>query len=57
MRKIDKQYRTENMKEVDFLTAKGIKYTFVYRDEANVRIYKYWKNKELFKLLYDFYNK
>lgn len=55
MQKIDKQYATENMKEVDFLTNKGIKYAFVYRNDNNIRIYKYWKNKELFKLLYEFY--
>ena len=52
---IDKQYATENPKELDFLTDRGIKYAFVYRNDDDIRVFKYWKNKELFEALSDFY--
>jgi hypothetical protein len=56
MKIFDKEYKTQYMKEVDFLTCKGIRYTFVNRGNDDIRTYKYAKTKELFSALAEFYN-
>lgn len=55
MKIFDKEYKTQYMKEVDFLTDKGIRYTFVKRCD-DIRTYKYAKTKELFNALAEFYS-
>lgn len=55
-KKFDKEYRTQFMKEYDFLTNKGIRYTYVRRGEDGIRTYKYKKTKELFEALAEFYS-
>ena len=54
--KWDKEYPTQYLKEVDFLTDKGFRWAFVKTNDFGVRIYKYTKSKELFKALSEFYN-
>ncbi|MBI6875601.1 hypothetical protein [Clostridium aciditolerans] len=56
MKMFDKEYKTQYMKEVDFLTNKGIRYTFVKRSNDDVRTYKYAKTRELFNALVEFYS-
>lgn len=54
MKKFDKEYSTQYLKEVEYLKSKGIKYSFVKKvDEINV--YKYKKSYYLFETLKDFY--
>ena len=55
MKKFDKEYSTQWIKEVEWLKEKGIRYTFVKTDENNVATYIYKKTLELFKALVDFY--
>lgn len=53
----DKEYSTQYLKEMDYLTSKGIMCEFVKTTEKGVRTYKYKKTKELFLALVDFYGK
>lgn len=55
MKKFDKEYSTQWMKEVEWLRSKGIKYVFVKTDKNNVTTYKYKKTSELFEELSIFY--
>ena len=55
MKKFDKEYSTQWLKEVEWLKEKGIKYTFVKTDENNITTYKYSKTSVLFKELAIFY--
>ena len=48
MKKFDKEYSTQWMKEVEWLRARGIRYTFVKTDENNITTYKYKKNVRSF---------
>ena len=54
--KWDKEYSTQYLKEVDFLTDKGFRWAFAKTNDFGVRIYKYTKTKELFKALSEFYD-
>lgn len=56
IKKFDKEYKTQYLKEVDFLTDKGIRYAFVKRNVDDIRTYKYAKTKELFSALAEFYS-
>lgn len=56
MKKFDKEYSTQWMREVEWLTEHGVKYTFVKVSSDNVTTYKYRKNAKLFKELFDFYS-
>jgi len=56
MKKFDKEYSTQWMREVEWLTKHGIKYAFVKVDSNDVTTYKYHKNARLFKELFDFYS-
>ena len=53
--KFDKEYQTQYLAEVNFLTDKGIRYTFVKKINGLIT-YKYEKTKELFEALLDFYS-
>ena len=55
MKKFDKEYSTQWIKEVEWLKEKGIRYTFVKTDKNNLTTYKYKKTTELFNALSDFY--
>ena len=48
--KIDKEYATQLMDEVKWLSNHGIKYTFVKVTEEKITIYKYRK-RELYKIV------
>lgn len=52
----DSEYMTEFLREVRFLTERGIKYTFVKKTEDyGVSQYKYKKTPQLFAALVEFY--
>jgi hypothetical protein len=53
--KWDKEYSTQYLKEVDFLTDKGFRWSFAKTNDYGVRIYKYTKTKALFQALSEFY--
>lgn len=55
MKKYDKEYSTQWIDEVEWLSRCGIRYSFVKRNENNISIYKYQKTSELFKALAIFY--
>ena len=48
--KFDKEYQTQYFAEVNFLTSKGIRYSFVKKINGLIT-YKYEKSKELFEAL------
>ena len=53
----DSEYMTEFLREVRFLTDKGIKYTFVRKTgDYGVSQYKYKKTPALFAALVEFYS-
>lgn len=53
----DSEYMTEFLREVRFLTEKGIKYTFVKKTpDFGVSQYKYKKSPALFAALVEFYS-
>ena len=47
--KFDKEYSTSYIDEMLFLREKGIRYTWVYVNEDNVSVWKYKKEKKLWK--------
>lgn len=51
----DKEYSTNSLRELDYLTSQGIKYVFV-KTFNGVRVYKYTKTKELFEALTKYYS-
>lgn len=53
--KFDKEYQTQYFAEVNFLTSKGIRYSFVKKINGLIT-YKYEKSKELFEALLEFYS-
>lgn len=55
MKKFDKEYSTQWIKEVEWLKNNGIRYTFVKTDENNITTYKYKKTNKLFECLTEFY--
>lgn len=53
----DSEYMTEFLREVRFLTDKGIKYTFIRKTpDYGVSQYKYRKTPALFAALVEFYS-
>lgn len=53
----DSEYMTEFLREVRFLTEKGIKYTFVKKtQEYGISQFKYKKTPALFAALIEFYS-
>lgn len=55
MSKWDKEYSTQWLKEVDYLTDKGFRWSFVKTTDDGVRIYKYAKSRDLFLTLAEFH--
>jgi hypothetical protein len=55
-KKIDREYSTQEMQEVDYILSKGIRYNYVKRSEEGVRTYKFTKSKLLFQTLTEYYN-
>ena len=53
-RKYDHEYQTEWIKEKEYLSQNGIRYTFVKLING-VSVYKYEKTETLFNLLAQFY--
>lgn len=54
MKKFDKEYSTQYIKEMKYLQSKGINYSFV-KNIQEVTTYKYKKTPELFFALVSFY--
>lgn len=53
-KKYDKEYSTQFLKEVEFLSSSGIRYTFVKSNDG-ISTYKYEKTQYLFEALAFFY--
>jgi len=54
----DSEYMTEFLREVRFLTERGIKYTFVRKTpDYGISQYKYRKTPQLFAALVEFYSR
>lgn len=51
--RFDDEYATSDFSEVDFLRSKEIRYEFVKKYEE-LKVFKYKKNVELFKVLMEF---
>lgn len=52
----DKEYQTSFLDEVVFLKSKGIRYTWVYKNEDNISVWKYRKEKRLWSALAEMYS-
>lgn len=52
----DKEYQTSFLDEVLFLKSKGIRYTWVYKNENNISVWKYKKNRILWLSLAEMYS-
>ena len=52
--KFDKEYSTQWLQEVNYLSDHGVKYSFV-KTVNGISTYKYAKTLELFKTLSEFY--
>lgn len=52
----DKEYQTSFLDEVLFLKSKGIRYTWVYKNEDGLSVWKYKKTKELWMALAEMYS-
>lgn len=57
MKKIDKEYGTQERQEVFYLIDNGVPFVFAKTDENNVTTWKFKKTKELFGLLTSYYTK
>ena len=55
MKKIDKEYGTQERQEVFYLIDNGVPFVFAKTDENGVTTWKFKKSKKLFKLLSAFY--
>lgn len=53
-KKYDKEYSTQFLKEVEFLSSRGIRYAFVKSNDG-ISTYKYEKTQDLFEALAFFY--
>lgn len=54
--KFDKEYSTQFSSEMNFLSNKGIKYTWVYINHDGVTVWKYKKEKRLWDALSEMYS-
>ena len=54
--KWDKEYSTSFIDEVTFLTSKGIRYTWVYKNEDEISVWKFKKEKRLWDALSEMYS-
>ena len=57
MKKIDREYATQDRKEMFYLIDNGISFLFAKTDENNVTTWTFKKSKKLFELLTDYYDK
>lgn len=54
-KKIDREYGTQDRKEMFYLIDNGISFLFAKTDKNGVTTWKFKKDKRLFKLLADYY--
>lgn len=52
----DKEYQTSFLDEVLFLKSKGIRYTWVYKNEDGLSVWKFRKEKRLWSALAEMYS-
>ena len=52
----DKEYQTSFLDEVLFLKSKGIRYTWVYKHEDGLSVWKFRKEKRLWSALAEMYS-
>jgi hypothetical protein len=52
----DKEYQTSFLDEVLFLKSKGIRYTWVYKNEDGLSVWKYKKTRTLWLSLAEMYS-
>lgn len=55
MKRIDREYSTQDRKEMYYLIDNGISYVFA-KTYNSITTWKFKKNKKLFKLLAEYYN-
>lgn len=56
MKKIDKEYGTQERQEVFYLIDNGVPFIFAKTDDNGVTTWKFKKTKTLFNLLTDYYS-
>ena len=56
MKKIDREYGTQDRKEMFYLIDNGISFLFAKTDENSVTTWKFKKSKRLFDLLSNYYS-
>lgn len=56
MKKIDREYGTQDRKEMFYLIDNGISFLFAKTDSNRVTTWKFKKDKKLFELLADYYS-
>lgn len=54
--KWDKEYSTSFIDEVVFLKTKKIRYTWVYKNDSGISVWKYKKEKSLWDALSEMYS-
>lgn len=52
----DKEYQTSFLDEVLFLKSKGIRYTWVYKNDDDLSVWKFRKEKRLWSALAEMYS-
>ena len=55
MKKIDREYSSQERREVFYLIDNGVPFIFAKTDKNGVTTWKFKKTKTLFKLLTDYY--
>ena len=55
-KKIDREYGTQDRKEMFYLIDNGISFLFAKTDENDVTTWKFIKSKKLFDLLSNYYS-
>lgn len=55
-KKIDREYGTQDRKEMFYLIDNGISFLFAKTDENGVTAWKFKKSKKLFQSLLDYYS-
>ena len=55
-KKIDREYGTQDRKEMFYLIDNGISFLFAKTDENDVTTWKFVKSKKLFDLLSNYYS-
>ena len=53
--KWDKEYSTSFLNEVTYVKSKGIRYTWVYKNDDGVSVWKFKKEKRLWDALSEMY--